>query len=309
MSTLLQDVRYSARLLRNKRAYSITVILMLALGIGGFTSVFSVADAVLLKPYGPVKTDQWVYLWEHRTKSASLNQISVSMANFRDWKSESSSSFSEVIVWLPWSYTASGQGVSNPERVRAAVISPELFSATAVVPAAGRLLSPEDSTSGDRRVVLSYEFWKRAYGADASLPGKKITLNGASHTVVGIAPAGFSFPPEDQVDVWTAVPQAAFASANRSERAYRVAAKLRPGVTARAAQASLDVVTERLAGLYAEAHSRFARTAVRDQDDGFADVCGGGRNINDLGVGGVPAASETRGECGSSCCLADGIKF
>jgi putative ABC transport system permease protein len=252
MSTLLQDLRYSVRLLWNKRAYSITVILMLALGIGAFTSVFSVANAVLLKPYGPIKTDQWVYLWEHRTKSSSLNQISVSMANFRDWRSECSSSFSEGIVWLPWSYAASGEGINNPERVRAAVISPEVFSATGVVPAAGRLLSPEDSSSADRRVVLSYEFWKRAYGADPSLPGKRITLNGASHTVVGIAPAGYSFPPEDQVDVWTALPQAALASANRSERAYRVAAKLRPGVTAKAAQASLDVVTERLAGLYAE---------------------------------------------------------
>jgi putative ABC transport system permease protein len=252
MSTLLQDLRYSLRLLWNKRAYSIAVILMLALGIGAFTSVFSVANAVLLKSYGPVKTDQWVYLWEHRTKSASLNQISVSMANFRDWKSECSSSFSEVIIWLPWSYTASGEGVSNPERVRAAVISPEIFSATGVVPVAGRLLTPEDSSSGDRRVVLSYEFWKRAYGADPSLPGKKITLNGASHVVVGIAPAGFSFPPEDQVDVWTALPQAALASGDRSERSYRVAAKLRPGVTAKATQASLGVVTERLAGLYAE---------------------------------------------------------
>lgn len=252
MSTLLQDLRYSVRLLWNKRAYSITVILMLALGIGAFTSVFSVANAVLLKPYGPVKTDQWVYLWEHRTKSSSLNQISVSMANFRDWRSECSSSFSEGIVWLPWSYAASGEGINNPERVHAAVISPEVFSATGVVPAAGRLLSPEDSSSADRRVVLSYEFWKRAYGADPALPGKRITLNGASHTVVGIAPAGFSFPPEDQVDVWTALPQTALASANRSERAYRVAAKLRPGVTAKAAQASLDVVTERLARLYAE---------------------------------------------------------
>lgn len=77
MSTLLQDLRYSAQLLWNKRAYSITVTLMLGLGIGSFTSVFSVADAVLLKSYGPVRTDQWVYLWEHRTKSASLNQISV----------------------------------------------------------------------------------------------------------------------------------------------------------------------------------------------------------------------------------------
>lgn len=252
MDNFLQDLRYSARLLWKKRGYSVVVVLTLALGIGAVTSVFSLVSAVLLKPYGPVNTDQWVYLWEHRTNSASLNKLSVSIPNFRDWKRDSGSVFYDVVVWLPWSYTASGADVNNPERIRAAVISPEIFSATGVVPAAGRLLTPEDSTSGDRRVVLSYEFWKRAYGADPSLPGKKITLNSATHTVVGIAPPGFSFPPEDQVDVWTALPQAALASAGRSERGYRVAAKLRHGVTPKSAQSALDVISERLAGLYPE---------------------------------------------------------
>lgn len=252
MNTLLQDLRYSARLLWKRRGYSIVVVLTLVVGIGALTSVFSVVNAVFLKPYGPVDANRWVYLWEHRTKSQSLNQISVSMPNFRDWKQDSASAFSDVVVWLPWSYTASGQDVSNPERVRAAVISPEVFSAAGIVPAAGRLLTPEDSASGDRRVVLSYEFWKRAYGADPALPGKKITLNSAAHTVVGIAPPGFCFPPEDQIDVWTALPQAALSSPGRSERTYRVAAKLRPGVTPKSAQSVLNVITERLAGLYPE---------------------------------------------------------
>ena len=252
MDTLLQDLRYSARLLRKKRGYSLVVILTLALGIGAVTSVFSVFNAALLKPYGPVNTDQWVYLWEHRTNSESLNQISVSMPNFRDWKQDSASAFSDVVVWHPWSYTASGSDVSNPERVRAAVISPEIFSATGVVPAAGRLLTPEDSTSGDRRVVLSYEFWKRAYGADPSLPGKKITLNSAAHTVVGIAPPGFSFPPEEQTEVWTVLPEAVLSTASRSQRGFRVAAKLRPGVTPKSAQSAMDVISARLASLYPE---------------------------------------------------------
>jgi putative ABC transport system permease protein len=252
MNPLLQDLRYSARLLWNKRGYSIVVVLTLALGIGAVTSIFSVVNAVLLKPYGPVNTDQWVYLWEHRTESQSLNQISVSMPNFRDWKRDSASVFSDVVVWLPWTYTASGAGVSNPERIRAAVISPEVFSAIGVVPAAGRLLTPDDSASGDRRVILSYEFWKRAYGADPSLPGKKITLNSATHTVVGIAPPGFCFPPEDRIDVWTALPQPALSSGDRSQRSYRVAARLRPGVTLKSARSVLDVITARLAGLYPE---------------------------------------------------------
>ncbi|MGH9677278.1 MAG: ABC transporter permease, partial [Candidatus Acidiferrum sp.] len=186
------------------------------------------------------------------TQSTSLSQISVSMPNFRDWKQDSGSVFSSVVVWLPWSYTASGAGVSNPERVRAAVISPEIFSAIGAVPAAGRLLVPDDSKNSERRVVLSYEFWKRAYGADPSLPGKSITLNLAAHTVVGIAPPGFSFPPEDPVDVWTALSQAALSSPDRSYRGYRVAAKLKPGVSPAAAQSALDVIAQRLSGLYPE---------------------------------------------------------
>jgi putative ABC transport system permease protein len=252
MNTLHQDLRYSARLLWNKPGYSIGLILTLALGICALTSVFSVVNAVLLKPYGPVNTDRWVYLWEHRLKSQSMNQISVSMPNFLDWKSDSTAVFSDVVVWIPWSYTASGADVSNPERVRAAVISPEIFSATNIAPAAGRLLTEEDSASEDRRAVLSYEFWKRTYGADPSLPGKKITLNGATHTVVGIAPPGFSFPPEDQVDVWTVLPRSLLSFADRSQRSYRVAGKLRPGVTPQEAQSAMDVITERLAGQYKE---------------------------------------------------------
>ena len=94
MNTLYQDLRYSARLLWNKRGYSIGLILTLALGICALTSVFSVVNAVLLKPYGPVNTDRWAYLWEHRLKSQSMNQISVSMPNFSDWKRDSTSVFS-----------------------------------------------------------------------------------------------------------------------------------------------------------------------------------------------------------------------
>ncbi|HEY3738706.1 MAG TPA: ABC transporter permease [Bryobacteraceae bacterium] len=254
MERLLQDIRFGVRLLAKRPGYGIIVVLSLALGIGAVTSVVSIVNAVLVRPYGPVNTDQWMYLWEHRTKSQSLNQISASMPNFQDWKRGSSSVFSDVIVWLPHTYTASGEGIANSEAVSAAVISPEVFRATGAVPAAGRLLEPADSASSDRRVVLSYGFWKRAYGQDPNLPGKTITLNGASHTVVGIAPPGFSFPPEARVDIWTAFPLAGMSVADRSMRAYRVAAKLAPGVNPKEAQSALDVIAARLAALHPEDH-------------------------------------------------------
>src|SRR5215469_11190959 len=138
---LLQDVRYSVRLLRKRPLYSAVVLLTLALGIAALTAVASLVNAVLLQPYGPIDADRWVYIWEHRTKSESLNQISASIPNFRDWKAGTANVFSEMVVWLPWSYTASGPGISDPERVRAAVISPEVFSTLTAPPALGRLLT------------------------------------------------------------------------------------------------------------------------------------------------------------------------
>jgi len=199
MENLLSDLRYSLRLLRHKPAYTSVLLLTLALGIAAVTSVFSLVNAVLLRPYGPIDTDRWVYLWEHRTKSQSLNQISASIPNFRDWRSGTADVFSDMVVWLPWSYTASGEGINNPERVRAAVISPDVFSTLSAPPALGRLLATEDSTSGERRILLSYDFWHRAYGGDPNLPGKSIRLNGATHTVIGIAPPGFAFPPKTKL--------------------------------------------------------------------------------------------------------------
>src|SRR5579871_3424658 len=103
MPILLQDIRYSMRLLRKKPLYSAVVLLTLALGIAALTTVASLVNAVLVQSYGPMDGDGWVYVWEHRAKSESLNQISVSIPNFRDWKAETANTFAEMVVWLPWS--------------------------------------------------------------------------------------------------------------------------------------------------------------------------------------------------------------
>jgi putative ABC transport system permease protein len=252
MQILLQDVRYAVRLLRKKALYTAVVVVTLALGIAAVTAVVSLVKAALLQPYGPIDANRWVYIWEHRAKAESLNQISVSIPNFRDWKANTTDVFAEMVVCLPWSYTASGPEISEPERVRAAVISPNAFSTIAAMPAAGRWLTEDDARSGERRVILSYGFWKRAYGRDLTLPGKTIRLNSATHTVVGIAPPGFAFPPEDLVDVWTVLPASALTSKDRAERGYRVIAKLRTGVTPKMAQSALNVITQRLSSQYAE---------------------------------------------------------
>src|SRR5579863_10328791 len=103
MRALVQDVRYSLRLLRKKLLYTVVVLLTLSLGIAAVTAVVSLVNGVLLEPYGPVETSQWVYLWEHRTQSESLNQIGVSIPNFRDWNANTTGVFTDMVLWLPWS--------------------------------------------------------------------------------------------------------------------------------------------------------------------------------------------------------------
>ncbi len=251
-NNLMMDFRISARILARNRWQSALIVLTLALSISALTSVVSVVSAVLLKPYGPVQADRWVYLWEHPLHSDTGQQISVSVPNFLDWKQQSSAVFSEVVLWLPWSYTASGSDVINPEQLRAAVISPEVFGAADIVPAAGRFLVRTDSVNSEHVAVLSYEFWRRAYGGSRALIGKKINLNLVPHTVVGITPPGFCFPPEIQTDVWTPLPAAVLSSRSRSGRGFRVAARLRPGVSPKTAQPAMTLISRRLAREYPE---------------------------------------------------------
>jgi putative ABC transport system permease protein len=246
------DLRFSGRVLLRGRWQSTVIVLTIAWAIGALTSVFSVVSAALLKSYGPVEADRWVYIWEHPINTDNSRQISASIPNFVDWKGESSSMFSDMVVWLPWSYTVSGGDAQIPQQVRAAVISPEVFANPGVVPYAGRLLVPDDSARSEHVVVLSYEFWRRAYGGNLSLIGQKINLNLVPHTVVGIAPVGFCFPAEMQTDAWTPVPSALLAGGNRSARGFRVAARLRPGATLKEAQSAMTLISQRLAQKYPE---------------------------------------------------------
>lgn len=255
LMNVASDIRFSWRVLLRNRWQSIVIVLTIALAMGTLTAVFSVESAVLLKPFGPVQTDQWVYLWEHQTNSDDAGQISASIPNFLDWKRESSSVFSSMVIWLPWSYTASGTDMINPQQIRAAVISPEVFASTGVLPAAGRVLVPDDSNNSEHVVVLSYEFWKRTYGGSTSLVGTRINLNLVPHTVVGIAPPGFGFPAETQTDAWTPIPAAMLTGGSRSARGYRVAAHLRPGVTLKEARSAMMLISQRLAQQYPEDRS------------------------------------------------------
>jgi predicted permease len=251
LETFGQDLRYGARMLRKTPAFTLIAVMTLALGIGANTAVFSVINAALLQPYSHIDTDRWVYLSE-KNEAKGLQSAAVSIPNFLDWRRQNQT-FSDMFFWSQLNLNLSGAGAGEPERVRVTIITENLFSALKLVPAAGRFVSPEDYKGNGRNAILSYGLWQRRFGGDPNLPGRTITLNLRSFTVLGVAPPGFSFPVQSQTDVW--VPnfwQEIEKDTNRSSRGAAAAAMLKPGVSLSAAQADMDVIAGRLASQYPE---------------------------------------------------------
>src|SRR5262245_36559987 len=251
IADLWQDLRYGARMLRKAPVFTLIAVMTLALGIGANTAVFSVINAALLQPYSHIDTDRWVFLSE-KNEAKGLRSAAVSIPNFLDWRRQNQS-FSEMVFWSQLNFNLSGPGAGEPERVRLTIVTENLFSALHLVPAAGRFVSPEDYKGNGRNAILSYGLWRRRFGGDPNLPGRTITLNLRSFTVLGVAPPGFSFPVQSQTDIW--VPNFWHdieKDTYRSGRGYAAAAMLKPGVSLSAAQADMDVIAGRLASQYPE---------------------------------------------------------
>lgn len=250
---LWRDLTHAAGSLRRSPGYSLCAILMLSLAIGSATAVFSVLNAAWLRPLPHLDADRWAFLYE-RPENEGLTRLSASIPNYRDWKSQSRS-FAAMALWMPWSYNLSGAS-GDPERVDASVVTPDVFGALGLVPAAGRLLQASDESvpfGPDRPVMISYGLWQRRFGGDPGIAGRDIELNLVPHRVVGVAPRDFSFPPGSRIDVWTPQSAQAIASdASRDARGMQVAGLLRPGVGWDEAQAEMDVIARRLAAQYRE---------------------------------------------------------
>jgi putative ABC transport system permease protein len=253
LETFWQDLRYSARMLRKTPVFTLIAVMTLALGIGANTAVFSVINAALLKPYSHIDTDRWVYLSE-RNAAKGLLVAAISVPNFRDWRAQNQS-FSDMAIWSQVNLNLSGSGAGEPERVRVTIVSENLFSALKLVPAAGRFFIPEDVNGSGNICVISYGLWQRRFGGDPNLLGRNISLNLRPKTVIGVAPPGFSFPVQTQIqtDVW--VPwfwRHIENETGRDARGYSAAAMLKPGVSLSAAQADMDVIARQLAAQYPE---------------------------------------------------------
>src|SRR5690349_16625812 len=193
-SGMLQDIRYAVRKLSRTPGFTAIAAFTLALAIGATTAIFSVIDGVLLKPLPFRDPDRVVRV----TNMRDGNRQSSSVPDFLDIRAQSKS-YSSMAALDNQAMNLTGG--SEPERVQAARVGAPFWSLLGVTPKIGRGFAPnEDTQSAARTVVLSDGLWKRRFGGDQRITGKTIALDGNSYTVIGVAPAGFSFP--DRPDVW-----------------------------------------------------------------------------------------------------------
>jgi putative ABC transport system permease protein len=231
LDTVARDFRYALRILHRSPGFTAVAVLTLALGIGANTAIFSIVDAILLRPLPYPEPDRLVRIWESSLKFDSPRNV-VNPLNFQDWRDHSQSFESmAAISGLMTNLSSHGQ----PIAVQGMQVSPEFFSILRIAPFLGRTFTPAEAVPGqDRSVILSYELWQRQFGADRAIVGQKVDVDGLPNEVIGIMPKGFSFP-KIKAEVWTPLPL------TRSEewkggRFLTVVARLKPGVSIGQAQ-------------------------------------------------------------------------
>ncbi|HXW06531.1 MAG TPA: ABC transporter permease [Vicinamibacterales bacterium] len=242
---LLQDLRYAVRSLSRSPGFTLVAVACLALGIGVNSAIFSIVDGVLLQPYPYPEADRIVVLNSHNQQSG-IRRALISWPDFEDYRDETTT-FSSLAAFTGRSLTIA-DGTSDPERYSGAIVSWNLFSLLGTPPALGRDFGPEDDRPGAEPVVLlSDDVWQRRYGADRSIVGKAISINGRPHTVIGVMPPKFLFWENQRL--W--VPIGLYVNEmTRGDRSLQVMARLRPGATIDQARADLEGIAGRLAATY-----------------------------------------------------------
>jgi putative ABC transport system permease protein len=273
---LIQDLRYGARTMLRSPGFTATAVIALALGIGANTAIFSVVNAVLLRPLPFDQPDRLVQVW-HTPPQATfpgMKEFAVSPANFIDWRSESRG-FQGMAAYGFGRYTLTGSG--HPEAIRTCAATSGLFSILHVRPLLGRdFLDGEYEPDHDHEVVLSYGLWRSHFGGNPEIVGKNIELNAQTFTVIGVMGPGFQFPiasdPDDRAQMWKPLAWSDRDRAVRDNHNYGVVARLGDGVSLRQAQAELDAISNRLALQYPAENKGWGAIAVTLRDDLVGDV-------------------------------------
>jgi len=259
MLNLWQDLRYGIRMLVKNPGFTAIAVITLALGIGANTAIFSVVNAVLLRPLPYAHSDRLVFLAE---SSQQIPDMSMSMADFNDWRA-TSTAFESTLPYQSNGVTLTGNG--QPEELRMRRVTAGLFPTFGVKPILGRPLTPEDDKVGAQPVVmLSDTFWANKFSRDPNVIGKQLTLDGEAFTVIGVLPSSHFHESWRQFDVFTSLwrLEDQLGGPNRREDhpgiyAY---ARLKPGVTLEQARAQLVTIAARLTRQFPKSNAGITAT-------------------------------------------------
>jgi len=274
MASLGQDIRYGWRALRKSPGFAVVAVLVLALGIGANTAIFSVVNAVLLRPLPFDQPDRLVSLY-HIPPPASfpgMALFAVSPANFLDWRAQAHS-FEGMSAYGLGRYTLTGKG--RPEVIRMVAVTDGFFPVLHAQPLLGRaFVEGEDQAGRDHEVILSYDTWRTQFGGNPAIVGSNIQLNDQAFTVVGVMPRGFEYPnyPGYQPQMWKPQNWTAADRTVRDDHNYGVIARLKTGVTLDRAKAELAAISGRLAQQYPKDNKGWGATAIPLRDDLVGDV-------------------------------------
>lgn len=243
--SLLHDLRSGIRTLLNHPGFLITTTLILALGIGANTTIFSVLNAILMRPLPYKEPDRLVMIWETNLSKGIPRSI-VSPANFLDWKKQNQE-FDDLAAFRFWYYTVTAGG--DPERYQGARVSASFFPLLGVQPEFGRIFGPDEEQVGrDHVVILSQSLWQRRFGSDRSVIGRSLLIDGEPFTIIGVLPASFRFIRvlNAELDLWMPL---AFPADQlpREDHSIVVYGRLKQGVTLSQAQAEMDDISHHLA--------------------------------------------------------------
>ena len=241
IENVLEDARYSFRLLTKSPAFTVVVLLTLALGIGANTAIFSFSNAILLRPLPYPQSERLVVLDETALKRG-INSMSVSYPNYLDWKQQNTVFEGIGVYYGTNRFALSGNG--QPEELRGSYISHGLLEILRAAPLLGRTFTEaEDTPDQENVVILGYDLWQRRFAGQQNILGQKILLNNFPRTVVGVMPAGFKFPEVSELWAPLALTTKTF---TRTDHGLSSIARLKDGVTREQAQAEMNVISARV---------------------------------------------------------------
>jgi putative ABC transport system permease protein len=248
MGNLWQDMRYGLRMLMKNPGFTLVAVVALALGIGANTAIFSVVNAVLLRPLPFENSERLMQVWSTSVKRG-WNAAPASYLNYRDWREQN-----QVFEYMA-AYSEASAAITYadvPEQIDGIGATSDLFKVLAAQPLMGRTFLPEDERAGGSHVVvLGYDLWQRRFNADPNIVGKQVKFDGESTTVVGVMPQGFRFPLDTgTIEFWIPLDPEQGYNKERGANYLSVVGRLKPNVTTEQAQAEMTAIGQRLEQQY-----------------------------------------------------------